>query len=1429
MRRFRLRLSLWLIVAAGVAAGVAWSPFVSARQIGPTLTVLGVLVLVTASAAGLSLRLRKAPAKSRDERLTDAHRELAAAARRTIDAALAPSLDDSVPLRLRRSPERWPLGSARLGDLGVIFRGLGHRQLVIVGAPGSGKTTSALLLARGLLDRDAAPDVPVPVVLPARRWRPAVELLEAFVARSLRESHPSVGDGPTIERLVLHGRVLPILDGLDEMDDDSRDEAVQTLGRYDNGIVVTCRSDTFERLVGRPGPFPGRAAITEIEPLDADTIVAWLSRDDPEGQRQAVVEEIRRHPSGILARALDTPLMVTLARAAFTSPDLDLPTLLALPDQQAVRSTLLAAALGPGSSGNDALPPRWLATLARLTARTGSQDYRWWRLARQTWPVAGWPLRLGTLVVLATAGALTRQWWTALVAGGAALSAGLLLGLHHRHPQPRRIVAGRIGWMLLGGVVGAGATLGVAAWTFLGDLLPATSHRPWHTLLAYGLVGAAAALLLRNRLGPRPTVPATDLAADRQAALWYASAVGTVTGGVWYLNPGTGAWLAVAVAVAVFTLVLLDGSAWGQYLLARLRFASDERLPLNLGKFLDHAEQAGLLVGDGDGYRFRHVMVRDYLIGREAARPGPRLVAAIPEILEEVLVLPEAVAYVGVDPDDDRRREVRHLTRVVLENDGNVVETVGAERYDRFRQAHDRLVASAVSPFWVRVGRVCGPLAGVGAPLGLAALGLDLLSRPLLSAATEIVLLALAPLFTSLLVDGIVAHRLGRLGTPPVPQERSVVPYRPAVGVAVLWWLATQTYLTVPAVRAVVPLRHVGVLCAVATPVLIFAWLAARPHLDAHRGFREEDPALWPPPTPATRRYVEAAIQARRDWLTTIARDGLLPLIRNRLRRGRDEYALVLPDLDPARLGAVSRIDQLVDSAAGDQVDWTLRHLDTASIGVSGSRGAGKSTLLQRFCTEPFRTSDDDVLVLVHAPTAYDRREFLVHLFAETCVRLGAVAPEGAGPARLRRRRRLSALAPAAGLVVGVGLVVGASFGEALSTLGRSLWTNPRATLLVLGGLLVVASTGWAVWRSRPALRAPGRASESALAAAGHLRMLRYQSMVSEKVAGKVGLPGGLEVSSEGSVQRTEHVRTYPELVAQFRTLLDQAALERRPRGNRIVIGIDELDKMSSPAEAERFLNDLKAVFGVSGCYFVVAVSEDALAAFDRRALGVRTTFDSAFDTVVAVTPLSVAEAGRLLELRGVVIPAPFLWLCHTLSGGRPRELLRTVMTLATVNSLHGLERLDVLAAELIRSDLATILPAQVRQAEALGAPATEVVDWLTRAAEAPVTAPSLEAQVWAAPSVAPDQPATEVVAQSRTYLYHAATLLRSFSDDAAEIVSWLRARPDLGPVDRLAHARAQIAVQPTVAWQAVDAYRRAAPGLAVVPVGTAETDDRRW
>jgi hypothetical protein len=280
-------------------------------------------------------------------------------------------------------------------------------------------------------------------------------------------------------------------------------------------------------------------------------------------------------------------------------------------------------------------------------------------------------------------------------------------------------------------------------------------------------------------------------------------------------------------------------------------------------------------------------------------------------------------------------------------------------------------------------------------------------------------------------------------------------------------------------------------------------------------------------------------------------------------------------------------------------------------------------------------------------------------------------------------------------------MVVGTLLWPTLMPAVQSWQRQPRVPLLVVGMVLTVVGTVWALWGSRHVGRAERRASSAELAASEHLRELRYQSSMSRTRNGKVSLPGGLELGTSGQVQRTEQARTYPDWSDS-----SAACSSWWPwsggRGRRVVVGVDDLDKMATAEEAERFLNDFKAVFGVRGCYFLVAVAEDALAAFDRRTLGVRTTFDSAFDIIVRVPPLAVTEAWSLLQQRGVGLPEPFLWLCHAMSGGLPRGLLRSVMGLATTASLR---QLSALARELIAQDVATVLAAQVRYASAMTGP----------------------------------------------------------------------------------------------------------------------------
>lgn len=64
--------------------------------------------------------------------------------------------------------------------------------------------------------------------------------------------------------------------------------------------------------------------------------------------------------------------------------------------------------------------------------------------------------------------------------------------------------------------------------------------------------------------------------------------------------------------------------------------------------------------------------------------------------------------------------------------------------------------------------------------------------------------------------------------------------------------------------------------------------------------------------------------------------------------------------------------------------------------------------------------------------------------------------------------------------------------------------------------------------------------------------------------------------------------------MAQFREFLEitAQALGGGPHGPpRVPVGIDELDKIESAEQAQAFLNEIKGLFGVPGCQFLVSVS----------------------------------------------------------------------------------------------------------------------------------------------------------------------------------------------------------------------------------------------
>ncbi len=215
-------------------------------------------------------------------------------------------------------------------------------------------------------------------------------------------------------------------------------------------------------------------------------------------------------------------------------------------------------------------------------------------------------------------------------------------------------------------------------------------------------------------------------------------------------------------------------------------------------------------------------------------------------------------------------------------------------------------------------------------------------------------------------------------------------------------------------------------------------------------------------------------------------------------------------------------------------------------------------------------------------------------------------------------------------------------------------------------------------------------ASLTALAAEWDVE-LRYQQSFTSGWSGALKLPVGMDISSTRSTSLISRQLTYPELTKAFRDFL-----ELLTQFYVVVIAVDELDKITEAEHAHQFLNEVKAVFGVAGVFYLISISDSAMSSFARRGLAVRDAFDSAFDEVVRVTYLDHPQSKNILARRIIGLPEPLISFCHCLSGGLPRDLIRACRSVfAEANELQTRSLGDVVKS-LVRKDVQAKVDATV-------------------------------------------------------------------------------------------------------------------------------------
>lgn len=332
------------------------------------------------------------------------------------------------------------------------------------------------------------------------------------------------------------------------------------------------------------------------------------------------------------------------------------------------------------------------------------------------------------------------------------------------------------------------------------------------------------------------------------------------------------------------------------------------------------------------------------------------------------------------------------------------------------------------------------------------------------------------------------------------------------------------------------------------------------------------------------------------------------------------------------------------------------------------------------------------------------------------------------------------------------------------------------------------------------------------------LRNINFQRSYTAGWSGGLKAPAGLELGTSDGLTLAERSQSLPEIVERFRSFVRDVA---QFYDNPVLIGIDELDKLRNAQQAEAFLDGVKAVFGIPRCFYLISVSEDALAAFERRGIGFRNAFDSALDDVVRIDFLDLAQSRAMLNRRILRLPDPFAQLCHMLSGGLPRDLIRHARALLNLaaEQPNGRLSLRAAAAQMAEEDLEARLRATsitiraLKEAPQTGELLVKVASLPTKGAleQAIKAAASFRAHLGSmtAPQNSDEERALRRIAEETAVHYEIIILVRRVASLVSTDQGWERAT-HLGLADRIARVRQALESGVAVANMRLDELKKA-------------------
>lgn len=313
---------------------------------------------------------------------------------REIQAGRSQSLHATVQAKL--SQDSPPLGVSRCWDVEVkagnrpsfrlppkasmakVFDRTGGK-LVILGATGSGKTTTLLELALVLVSRaQKDPSFPIPVLFELGSWKAESGAIADWLIAQLQFKY---GISPAIgKKWLAEQKLLPLLDGLDEVETHRQNSCIQAINQFVESEfkpkhLVVCSG--FEAYKNCQSRFKLQAAVL-LKPLTETQIQNYLL----EARSRELWYSIEKEPE--LLKLAKVPLLLSMMALAYE--DILIESWKRITSAEEQRKYLLTAYIRRQMTGQVKQYPRnkelrsaqirhWLGWLAKKMEQQGNQEF----------------------------------------------------------------------------------------------------------------------------------------------------------------------------------------------------------------------------------------------------------------------------------------------------------------------------------------------------------------------------------------------------------------------------------------------------------------------------------------------------------------------------------------------------------------------------------------------------------------------------------------------------------------------------------------------------------------------------------------------------------------------------------------------------------------------------------------------------------------------------------------------------------------------------------------------------------------------------------------------------------------------------------------------------------------------------------------------